>query len=182
MSHDTSVARPIRPARIELASCLLHGDLAVPARATGLVVFAHGSGSSRFSPDNRFVADTLDRHDLATLLIDLLSEDEEQRDERTGRLRFDITLLARRLAEIAAWTLNVPELRRLRLGVFGASTGAAAALLAAAHQPQTFHAVVSRSGRPDLAGSALTRVMAPTLLVAAEHDKPTVAVNQRATA
>ena len=169
MPHGSSVTRTTRPVRVELASCLIEGELAVPARPSGLVLFAQGSGSSRFSPDTRFLAD-------------LLSEDEEQRDERTGRLRFDITLLARRLAEIAAWTLNVPELRRLRLGVFGASTGAAAALLAAAHQPQTFHAVVSRSGRPDLAGSALTRVMAPTLLVAAEHDKPTVAVNQRATA
>ena len=182
MPHGSSVTRTTRPVRVELASCLIEGELAVPARPSGLVLFAQGSGSSRFSPDTRFLADALDRHDLATLLIDLLSEDEEQRDERTGRLRFDITLLARRLAEIAAWTLNVPELRRLRLGLFGASTGAAAALLAAAHQPQTFHAVVSRSGRPDLAGSALTRVMAPTLLVAAEHDKPTVAVNQRATA
>ena len=180
MSHDTSVSRTIRPVRIELASCLLHGDLAVPARASGLVVFAHGSGSSRFSPDNRFVADTLDRHDLATLLIDLLSEDEEAQDERTGRLRFDLNLLASRLVTIEAWAIGLPELRPLRVGLLGASTGAAAALLAAAQQPHTFHAVVSRSGRPDLAGSALTRVMAPTLLIVGERDTPMVALNQRA--
>jgi len=181
MPHGSSVTRATLPVRVELTSCLLDGDLAVPARPSGLVLFAHGSGSSRFGADNRFLADTFDRHDLATLLIDLLSEDEELRDERTGRLRFDISLLARRLAGVAAWALDLPELRRLRLGLFGASTGAAAALLAAAQQPQIFHAVVSRSGRPDLAGSALTRVMAPTLLIAAEHDKPTVAINQRAT-
>jgi putative phosphoribosyl transferase len=181
MPHGSSIIRTTLPVRIELASCVLEGELAVPARPTALVLFAHGSGSSRFGPDTRFLADTLDRHDMATLLIDLLSEDEELRDERTGRLRFDVSLLARRLAGIAAWTLEVPDLRGLRLGLFGASTGAAAALLAAAQQPQIFHAIVSRSGRPDLAGSALTRLMAPTLLIAAEHDKPTVAVNQRAT-
>src|SRR5881409_3229529 len=130
MSHDTSVSRTIRPVRIELASCLLHGDLAVPARASGLVVFAHGSGTSRFSPDNRFIADTLDRNDLATLLIDLLTEEEEVHDERTGRLRFDISLLADRLATIEAWAGGVAELRGLGIGLFGASTGAAAALLA----------------------------------------------------
>src|SRR5437867_6682506 len=141
MSHDTSVSRTIRPVRIELASCLLHGDLAVPARATGLVVFAHGSGSSRFSPDNRFVADTLDRHDLATLLIDLLTEDEEAHDERTGRLRFDVNLLASRLGVIEAWAVGLSDLRPLRVGLFGSGTGAGAALLAAAQQPRAVHAV-----------------------------------------
>ena len=180
MLRGTSVTRTLRPVRIELASCLLHGDLAVPARACGLVVFAHGSGSSRFSADNRFLADTLDRHELATLLIDLLSEDEEAQDERTGRLRFDINLLAGRLVSVEGWAVRLPELRPLRVGLFGAGTGAAAALLAAAQQPHTFHAVVSRSGRPDLAGSALTRVMAPTLLIVGERDTPTVALNQRA--
>jgi putative phosphoribosyl transferase len=181
MAHSSSITRAAVPVRVELASCVLDGELAVPARPSGVILFAHGSGSSRFAADTRFLADTFDRNDLATLLIDLLSEDEEMRDERTGRLRFDISLLAGRLVGIGAWAAGMPELRRLRFGLFGASTGAAAALLAAAQQPQSFHAVVSRSGRPDLAGSALTRVMAPTLLIAAEHDKPVVALNQRAT-
>jgi putative phosphoribosyl transferase len=165
---------------VELASCVLDGALTVPTRPAGLIVFAHGSGTSRFAAHSRFLADILDRHDFATLLIDLMSEDEEIRDERTGRLRFDIGLLAGRLVGIAAWSTGVPELRGLRVGLFGAGTGAAAALLAAAQQPQTFHVLVSRSGRPDLAGSALTRVMAPTLLITAEHDKAVVALNQRA--
>jgi dienelactone hydrolase len=159
---------------------MLHGDLAVPAHAAGLVVFAHSSGTSRVSPRNQSVADTLDRHDLATLLIDLLTEEEEAHDERTGRLRFDVSLLAGRLATIEAWVVGEPELRPLRVGLFGASSGGGAALLAAAHHPQSFHAVVSRSGRPDLAGSALTRVMAPTLLIVGERDTPILALNQRA--
>src|SRR4051794_21943363 len=177
MAHSSSVTRVTVPVQVDLGSSLLDGELAVPSRPSGLVLFAHGSGTSRFAPDNRFLADTLDRHDLATLLIDLLSEDEEVRDERTGRLRFDINLLAARLAAIGAWVLGMPALRTLRIGLFGASTGAAAALLAAAQQPQSFHAIVSRSGRPDLAGSALTRVMAPTLLIAAERDKPAVVID-----
>jgi dienelactone hydrolase len=160
---------------------MLHGDLAVPAHAVGFVVFAHASGSSRFIPQNRFVADTLDQHDLATLLIDLMTVDEEAHDERTaGRLRFDVGLLAERLTTIQAWAAAVPELRPLRVGLFGDSTGGGAALCAAAQHPQAFHAVVSRSGRPDLAGSALTRLMAPTLLIVGEHDTPMRALNQRA--
>jgi putative phosphoribosyl transferase len=180
MSQSVPAGRVTRPVGVETASTTLHGDLAVPGHAAGFVVFAHASGSSRLSPRDRFVADTLDQHDLATLLIDLLSEDEEAHDDRTGRLRFDVGLLAGRLATIKAWTEAVPELQPLRVGLFGASTGSGAALLAAAQQPQAFHAVVSRGGRPDLAGSALTRVMAPTLLIVGELDTPMRALNQRA--
>src|SRR5437867_2496509 len=141
MSHSSSVARSTRPVRIEVASCLLHGDLAVPSRALGLVVFAHASGTSRFTAGNRFIADALDRHDLATLLIDLLTEDEEAHDERTGRLRFDVNLLASRLGVIEAWAVGLSDLRPLRVGLFGSGTGAGAALLAAAQQPRAVHAV-----------------------------------------
>jgi putative phosphoribosyl transferase len=180
MTQSIPATRVIRPVQVAAASIMVRGDLAVPVHPVGFVVFAHASGSSRFIPRNRFVADTLDRHDLATLLIDLLTEDEEAHDERTGRLRFDVGLLAERLASIQAWAAVVPELRSLRVGLCGDSTGAGAALFAAAQQPQAFHAVVSRSGRPDLAGSALTRVMAPTLLIVGEHDTPMRALNQRA--
>ena len=152
----------------------------MPPRARGLVVFAHGSGSSRFSPRNRYVADVLDQHDLGTLLIDLLTEEEEQVDDRTGRLRFDINLLADRLVAIAAWARHTPDLQQLRIGLFGASTGGGAALVAAAQQPQSIHAVVSRGGRPDLAGAALTRVLAPTLLIVGENDDTVIELNQRA--
>jgi dienelactone hydrolase len=161
---------------------MLAGDLAVPARARGFVMFAHGSGSSRFSPRNRFVADVLDQRDLATLLIDLLTEEEEAADQRTGYFRFDIRLLADRLAALGTWARQVPELSDLRVGLFGASTGGGAALLAAAQQPNGFHAVVSRGGRPDLAGSALTRVMAPTLLIVGGRDETVLALNQQAMA
>jgi putative phosphoribosyl transferase len=180
MAQSAPAARVVRPVQVAAASGLLPGELAVPVRAVGFVVFAHASGSSRFIPQNRFVADTLDHHDLATLLIDLLTEDEEVHDERTGRLRFDVGLLAERLAMIQTWAAAVPELRSLRVGLFGDSTGGGAGLFAAAQHPQAFHAVVSRSGRPDLAGSALTRVMAPTLLIVGEHDTPMRALNQRA--
>jgi putative phosphoribosyl transferase len=174
------VTRAARSVRIAVGSRLLAGDLAVPPRAHGLVVFAHGSGSSRFSPRNRYVADVLDQHDLGTLLIDLLTEEEEQVDDRTGRLRFDINLLADRLVAIAAWAQHTPDLQQLRIGLFGASTGGGAALVAAAQQPQSIHAVVARGGRPDLAGAALTRVLAPTLLIVGEHDGTVVELNQRA--
>jgi putative phosphoribosyl transferase len=159
---------------------VLAGDLSVPEQARGFVIFAHGSGSSRFSPRNRYVADTLHQHRLATLLIDLLTEAEERLDETTGRLRFDVRMLADRLVALSGWAQGEAVLRDLRVGLFGASTGGGAALLAAAQEPQSFHAVVSRGGRPDLAGAALTRVMAPTLLIVGERDAPVIDLNERA--
>jgi len=174
--------RTAQPVHVAVGRHFLAGDLAVPDSPHGFVMFAHGSGSSRFSPRNRYVADTLHRHRLATLLIDLLTEEEEQRDEATGRLRFDIRMLADRLAALSAWAQDEPPLQRLRVGLFGASTGGGAALLAAAQEPHRIHAVVSRGGRPDLAGAALTRVLAPTLLVVGERDEPVIELNRRAMA
>jgi dienelactone hydrolase len=160
----------------------LAGDLAVPEHARGFVMFAHGSGSSRFSPRNRYVADVLHQNDLATLLIDLLTPQEEAIDDVTGRIRFDIGLLANRLVALRDWAQTVPELRDLEIGLFGASTGGGAALLAAAERPHDFHAVVSRGGRPDLAGPALARVLAPTLLIVGERDEMVIELNTRAVA
>src|SRR5262249_28670219 len=147
------------------------GSLDVPAGAGGLVVFAHGSGSSRFSPRNRFVAATLQRSGIATLLLDLLTAAEERIDELTGRLRFDVDLLAKRVVSTIDWLASHAVLRSLRIGCFGASTGAAAALIAAARRPHLVAAVVSRGGRPDLAGEALREARAPTLLIVGGHDE-----------
>ena len=166
--------------QIPVGTRLLAGDLAVPADVRGLVIFAHGSGSNRTSPRNRHIADVLDRGGLATLLVDLLTLEEEDTDLRTGRLRFDMTLLASRLVAFCAWTQKRPELRGVPTGLFGASTGVGAALLAAAQQPRSFRAVVGRGGRPDLAGSALRRVMAPTLLIVGERDDQALAINRQA--
>src|SRR5512142_3475713 len=151
MAPITSQARAARPIRIAIGAKTLVGDLAIPDRAIGFVVFAHGSGSSRLSPRNRYVADVLDQHGLATLLIDLLTEEEEDVDDRTGALRIDIDLLADRLLAIAAWRDKMPDLRALPMGLFGASTGGGAAIVAAAKRPHAFRAIVSRGGRPDLA-------------------------------
>ena len=178
----TSTRRSPKPVQVAIGPHSLAGDLAVPDGACGLVVFAHGSGSSRFSPRNRYVADTLHQHDLGTLLIDLLTPQEEAIDDVTGRLRFDIALLADRLVALRAWARGVPELTPLRVGLFGASTGGGAALLAAAQRPHDFHAVVSRGGRPDLAGAALARVLAPTLLIVGERDEVVIDLNERAMA
>ena len=179
--HSTSApSRTTRPVSIAIGPHTLAGDLAVAARARGLVVFAHGSGSSRFSARNRFVADSLDRRGLATLLIDLLTEQEEAIDQRTAHLRFDIPMLAERLAAIGAWTRTVPDLQSLSVGLFGASTGGGAALHAAADRPEAFAAIVSRGGRPDLAGPALRRVMAPTLLIVGGRDEPVIELNREA--
>jgi putative phosphoribosyl transferase len=145
-------------------------------------MFAHGSGSSRFSPRNRYVADVLHQNDLATLLIDLLTRQEEAIDDVTGRIRFDIGLLATRLVALRDWAQTVPELHDLEIGLFGASTGGGAALLAAADRPHDFHAIVSRGGRPDLAGPALARVLAPTLLIVGERDEMVIELNKRAMA
>lgn len=160
----------------------LTGDLTLPADARGLVVFAHGSGSSRFSARNRAVASHLNRAGLATLLFDLLTADEELIDARTAKLRFDIPLLAGRLTGTVDWSGRQPLLTGLPLGLFGASTGAAAALISAAERPQRVAAVVSRGGRPDLALPVLDRVRAPTLLVVGGHDPEVLALNREALA
>lgn len=152
------------------------GTLTAPDDARGLVVFAHGSGSSRFSPRNRHVAAELNEHDLGTLLIDLLTEDEERVDLRTAELRFDISLLADRVVGAVDWAAD----RGVPIGAFGASTGAAAALVAAAERPELVRAVVSRGGRPDLAGEALPRVEAPTLLIVGGNDEAVLHLNRQA--
>jgi putative phosphoribosyl transferase len=160
----------------------IHGDLLVPDGARGVIVFAHGSGSSRRSPRNREVAAHLQRLGLATLLFDLLTEAEELADRSTGHLRFDIELLAPRVELAVTATTDDPQARRLRVGLFGASTGAAAALVAAARHPDPIAAVVSRGGRPDLAGDALDAVRAPTLLIVGELDRQVLALNAAAAA
>jgi len=171
-----------REVHIPLAGSLLEGHLNVPGNPKGLVLFAHGSGSSRMSGRNRYVARELGRAGLATLLFDLLTEDEERVDARTARLRFDITILAERLGAATDWTGLQHELQGLPLGYFGASTGAAAALVAAAERPALIRAVVSRGGRPDLAGGALIAVQAPTLLLVGSEDRDVLALNELAIA
>jgi putative phosphoribosyl transferase len=160
----------------------LEGNLAVPPGATGVVLFAHGSGSSRHSTRNQFVARRLQADGLATLLIDLLTPEEERVDEVTRHIRFDIELLAERLLAAIEWLAGRPETRALRVGLFGASTGGGAALVAAARDPDRVGAVVSRGGRPDLAGDALPRVRAPTLLIVGGDDVQVIALNEHAMA
>jgi len=171
-----------RPVSIGLVKATLEGDLSLPPHPCGIVLFAHGSGSSRRSPRNRYVAETLQSKGIATLLMDLLTESEEQIDQRTSQLRFNIRLLAKRLAGATTWTLRQPDLRGLSVGYFGASTGAAAALVAAAQLSGAVAAVVSRGGRPDLAGDALGSVVAPTLLIVGGHDGPVIDMNEQALA
>ncbi len=166
--------------RIPAGDTLLRGDLVVPGSARGSVIFAHGSGSSRHSPRNRYVAEVLQQSALATLLMDLLTSDEEQLDLQTAHLRFDIDLLARRVAHAVEWLKGQPATASLGLGLFGASTGAAAALVAAAERPALVSAVVSRGGRVDLAGDALPNVRAPTLLLVGSHDEPVLELNREA--
>ncbi|WP_438014973.1 phosphoribosyltransferase family protein [Sorangium sp. So ce315] len=169
------------PVELELDDgARLQGSLTIPAGATGLVLFAHGSGSSRHSPRNRFVAEVLQSAGLATLLFDLLTAEEEAVDERTGHLRFDVELLAGRVLSAALAARELPETSALRLGYFGASTGAAAALIAAARRPDLADAVVSRGGRPDLAGAYLEQVRAPTLLLVGSEDTEVLALNRQA--
>jgi len=158
----------------------LAGELTIPAGARGLVLFAHGSGSSRFSRRNQFVARVLERSGLATLLIDLLTPEEEALDQRTAHLRFDIPLLASRLVEIVDWLKEREQTSALPVGLFGASTGGGAALRAAAAKPADIFAVVSRGGRPDLAAGALPDVKAPTLLIVGGEDRPVIAMNRDA--
>src|SRR5216684_3830027 len=166
--------------RIDAGGVQLEGDLALPPGARGMVVFAHGSGSSRFSPRNRAVAAALRAAGLGTLLVDLLTRDEERVDARTGHLRFDIRLLATRLVACIDWLAGGARTSDLRIGCFGASTGAAAALVAAAARPRSVGAVVSRGGRPDLAGPALTQVRAPTLLIVGSEDEEVLELNRQA--
>jgi putative phosphoribosyl transferase len=171
-----------RLVRVPVGSITLEGNLTLPEGARGVVLFAHGSGSSRHSPRNRHVARMLNEADLATLLIDLLTSEEEAIDLRTAHLRFDINLLAQRLVAVTDWLAQYPDTRQIRIGYFGASTGAAAALVAAAERPQLVGAVVSRGGRPDLAGSALARVEAPTLLIVGGNDLEVIELNRAALA
>jgi dienelactone hydrolase len=166
--------------RLTLASATLEGALEIPEGATGLVLFAHGSGSSRHSPRNRHVAQALHEGGLATLLIDLLTSAEEREDDRTARLRFDIHLLAERVIAATGWLLQNAATRHLRIGYFGASTGAAAALEAAVEWADEIGAVVSRGGRPDLALPVLGRVKAPTLLIVGGRDAAVIEMNREA--
>lgn len=165
---------------IPAASVALDGVLALPDGATGIVVFAHGSGSSRHSPRNRQVAGALQQAGFATLLFDLLTEDEAATDMRTAQLRFDVLRLGQRLSGVVDWLADGENTRNLGIGLFGASTGAAAALLAAAERPGCVQAVVSRGGRPDLAGEFLDRVETPTLLIVGENDPEVVRMNRDA--
>ncbi|MGH8434095.1 MAG: dienelactone hydrolase family protein [Pseudomonas sp.] len=167
-----------RSLSLPLADAELEADLALPADASAIVLFAHGSGSSRFSPRNRMVADYLNHLGLATLLLDLLTEDEHRIDMLSREFRFDIALLTRRLVAAIDHLRGDDELRRLPIGLFGASTGAAAALKAAAERASDVAAVVSRGGRTDLAGPALQRVKAPTLLIVGELDDSVLALNR----
>ena len=161
-------------------SAALHGDLLVPPAAAGLVIFAHGSGSSRFSRRNREVATALQSDGLGTLLLDLLTAEEERTDLVTCEYRFDIPRLGRRVIAAVDWAARFHATAGLPIGCFGASTGAAAALIAAAERPGQVSAIVSRGGRPDLAGGALEQVQAPTLLVVGGSDEPVIALNQDA--
>ena len=168
-----------REVQIAIQGGALAGTLTVPADARGLVLFAHGSGSGRFSPRNRQVASGLQEAGMATLLLDLLLPDEDARDQYTGEYRFDVHLLARRLAVATQWARDDAVADDLSIGYFGASTGAAAALIAAAHDPEV-GAIVSRGGRPDLAGEALGRVVAPTLLIVGGADALVLELDKRA--
>jgi putative phosphoribosyl transferase len=169
-----------RPVQIDLDTVILQGNLSIPSRAEAIVLFAHGSGSSRHSPRNRFVARALQEGGLATLLTDLLTPEEEEIDLRTRNLRFDIDLLALRAIALVDWLTTQPYTKDLKIGCFGSSTGAAACLVAAKERPNTILAVVSRGGRPDLAGSGLEGVEAPTLLIVGEKDVPVLGLNRDA--
>lgn len=171
-----------RTVSVPTVSSPLGATLYRPRQAQGIVVFAHGSGSSRHSPRNRYVAAILQQAGLAALLMDLLTESEEVIDQRTAQLRFDIPLLAERLVGATDWLQEQPESAGLTIGYFGASTGAAAALMAAADRPDAVRAVVSRGGRPDLAGDSLPRVQAPTLLIVGGSDEPVIEMNRKAMA
>jgi len=170
----------VQPVRVSAGQVILEGNLGLPENPRGVVLFAHGSGSGRHSPRNIFVAEQLRKASLATLLIDLLTEEEEVVDHYTMHLRFDIGLLADRLAGAIDWLAAEPLTDALPVGCFGASTGAGAALVAAARRPDRVQAVVSRGGRPDLAGESLPAVRAPTLLIVGGHDRVVIGLNEQA--
>jgi predicted alpha/beta-hydrolase family hydrolase len=177
-----AVTGHVLEARIRARGALLEGEVHVGNEARGLVLFAHGSGSSRHSPRNQFVARSLQTMGLGTLLFDLLTREEEALDLATRHLRFDIGLLAERLVDATRWVRSKPETRELSIGYFGASTGGGAALVAAAELGNEIGAVVSRGGRPDLAAEALTRVQSPTLLIVGGFDEPVIRLNKEALA
>jgi dienelactone hydrolase len=167
---------------VPAAEVVLKGDLSIPSAPKGVVLFAHGSGSSRHSPRNRYVAEALNEHSLGTLLVDLLTAEEERDDEVNGHLRFNIDLLTRRLVAITDWLASPPQVRGRGIGLFGASTGAAAALRTAVQRPDIVKAIVSRGGRPDLAGSTASLVRAPTLLIVGGKDTDVLQMNRDAMA
>jgi putative phosphoribosyl transferase len=166
--------------RVPAGPAWLDGNLSLPEQSRAVVLFAHGSGSSRHSSRNRYVARLLNEAKLATLLIDLLTPHEEAIDARSAQLRFDIGLLAERVMDATDWLMQFPDTKQLPIGTFGASTGAAAALAAAAVRPDEIKAVVSRGGRPDLAGAALIHVQAPTLLIVGGNDVQVIQLNREA--
>jgi pimeloyl-ACP methyl ester carboxylesterase len=169
-----------RSVKIPSKENLLDGILSIPKEAVGLVLFVHGSGSSRFSVRNRYVASVLNAANFATILFDLLTPDEESIDDMTREFRFDVSKLAARLIDVTHWSLEQPKIKALPIGYFGASTGSAAALIAAATEPLTIKAVVSRGGRPDLAGPLLSKVKAPSLLIIGGNDPVVIQLNQEA--
>ncbi len=181
-SADQQRVQQERLVQVVAGSVTLEGALGIPPDARGLVLFAHGSGSSRHSPRNRYVAQVLRESGLATLLFDLLTAAEEEVDALTAQLRFDIRLLAERVVGATDWLMEYPDTRHLKIGYFGASTGAAAALVAATERPNVVGAVVSRGGRPDLAGPVLPRVNAPTLLIVGGYDTTVIEMNRQALA
>ena len=180
MKEQRELETPDRDVQIWSGEATLDGELKVPANATGIVLFAHGSGSSRHSPRNQFVARVIREAGVGTLLFDLLTREEEKVDLLTRELRFDIGLLARRLAEATDWLAGQDDARHLRVGYFGSSTGAAAALIAAAELGDQIGAVVSRGGRPDLTGARLSLVASPTLLIVGGRDYGVIELNQEA--
>lgn len=182
MIHRTRNRADSTPVDVQIPcrAVALEGALAIPPGANGIVVFVHGSGSSRHSARNQFVARVVRESGNGTLLFDLLTADEEIEDNFTRRLRFDIDLLANRLVEVTRWLVAQPTARQLGIGYFGSSTGGGAALVAAAEVGQRIHAVVSRGGRPDLAGDALRRVFSPTLLIVGGYDHTVIGLNKEA--
>jgi putative phosphoribosyl transferase len=178
MNESSSKGKSSNEIQIPINSITLEGNLTIPEGAKGIVVFAHGSGSSRYSSRNRYVAQELQKEGLGTLLFDLLTAEEERIDMVTAHLRFDIDLLANRLVDVTNWLLSNPDTKKLNIGYFGASTGAAAALIAAKDHGNIIKAVVSRGGRPDLVEKALPDVKAPTLLIVGGEDYQVIEMNQ----
>jgi putative phosphoribosyl transferase len=178
-TQSASAARATRPVSVPLqGTATLAGELAVPAHADGLIIFAHGNGTGRSGPAAQYLGDTLYQRGLATLLVDLLTEREDEIDVRTGKLRFDMALLSDRILAICSWAQREPTVSGLPVGLFGTHTAAGAALVAATQQPPAFQTVVSYSGRPDLAGSALGRVMIPTLFIVGSADQHAETLNR----